>query len=446
MYTEKTDRQEQDRTLYIQTLGIVQMTWGGARKLFSLHTSVTGKTFQLFLLLAYAGPRGVSRSFLQDALYDRKTTDAANALRINATRLRKLLMQSELADHVRHTYVVVEKDTYYLTEPEEMKNFQLDAALMEKFWEQSGKETDIFAKRELLEQACRLYKGEFCPALSGEAWVENVRGHCQELYFKCVQSLCRILKQQRDYENLVKITEEAMHVYPTEEWAKLKMDGFVGLQKYKDAVETYKDAVNDIFLEQGMAVSKNMQEKFYSLRRHMEEQPRNLENIKEWLCEKERTLGAYCCSYPGFIDCYRMAARAAERKEHSGMLMICTIRSHQGAVIKEAEKLREYMDKLDRCVCLNLRREDVYTRYSREQILVLVNNLKPEKTVPVENRIIAAFRKECQGKAEVRIESISLKAWVEQSKEQTKELPKTEKKRKKRNEKAGSEEAVVPGT
>ena len=36
---------------------------------------------------------------LQDALYDRKTTDAANALRINASRLRKLLMQSELPVH-----------------------------------------------------------------------------------------------------------------------------------------------------------------------------------------------------------------------------------------------------------------------------------------------------------------------------------------------------------
>lgn len=408
MYMEKTDMGEQKRTLYIQTLGTVRLTFGG--KTVSLHTSVTGKAFQLFLILTYTGTRGATRTALQDALYDRKTTDAANALRINASRLRKLLMQSELPEH---TYVVVDKDIYYLTEPENIGDFQMDAVLLEQLWEQSQKETEVSVQRELLEKACKLYEGEFLPALSGEVWVENLRGRFQEIYFQCVQALCRILKQQEDYESLVQVTADAMRLYPTEEWAKLKMDGFVGMQKYKEAVEAYTDAVKDIFSEQGMAVSARMLERFKSLRQYMENQPRNLENIKEWLCEEKRTPGAYCCSYPGFIDCYRMEARAAERKKRHGILMICTIRDRQGAVITEEEKLQEYMDKLDQCVRLTLRRGDIYTRYSREQILVLVNDLKPEKAVLVENRIISAFRKECQGKAEVQTESISLKEWLD---------------------------------
>ena len=102
MYMEKTDKGEQKRTLYIQTLGTVRLTLGG--RTISLHTSITGKAFQLFLLLAYTGTRGVTRTVLQDALYDRKTTDAANALRINASRLRKLLLRSELPEH---NYIVV---------------------------------------------------------------------------------------------------------------------------------------------------------------------------------------------------------------------------------------------------------------------------------------------------------------------------------------------------
>ena len=266
-----------------------------------------------------------------------------------------------------------------------------------------------------------MYEGEFLPALSGEVWVENLRGRFQEIYFNCVQFLCEILKQQQDYKSLVRVTADAMRLYPTEEWAKLKMDGFVGLQKYKEAMEAYKDAVKDIFSEQGMAVSDQMWERFKSLNQYIENQPRNLENIKEWLCEKERIPGAYCCSYPGFIDCYRMEARAAERKKRHGMLMICTIRDRQGAVITEAEKLQEYMDKLDQCVCVTLRRGDIYTRYSRDQILILVNDLKPEKAVSVENRIIGAFRKEAQGKAEILTESISLKEWLDLPEEQMKE-------------------------
>lgn len=416
MYMEKTDKGEQKRTLYIQTLGTVRLTLEG--RTISLHTSITGKAFQLFLLLAYTGTRGVTRTALQDALYDRKTTDAANALRINASRLRKLLLRSELPEH---NYIVVDKNIYYLTEPEYTEDFQVDVVLLEQLWEKIQKETEIPAKRELLEKACKLYEGEFLPALSGEVWVENLRGRFQEIYFNCVQFLCEILKQQQDYKSLVRVTADAMRLYPTEEWAKLKMDGFVGLQKYKEAMEAYKDAVKDIFSEQGMAVSDQMWERFKSLNQYMENQPRNLENIKEWLCEKERIPGAYCCSYPGFIDCYRMEARAAERKKRHGMLMICTIRDRQGAVITEAEKLQEYMDKLDQCVCVTLRRGDIYTRYSKDQILILVNDLKPEKAVSVENRIIGAFRKEAQGKAEILMESISLKEWLDLPEEQMKE-------------------------
>lgn len=422
MYMEKTDKGEQKRTLYIQTLGTVRLTLGG--RTISLHTSITGKAFQLFLLLAYTGTRGVTRTVLQDALYDRKTTDAANALRINASRLRKLLLQSELP---AHNYIVVDKNVYYLTEPEYTGDFQVDVVLLEQLWEKIQKEKEISAKRELLEKACKLYEGEFLPALSGEVWVENLRGRFQEIYFNCVQFLCEILKQQQDYKSLVRVTADAMRLYPTEEWAKLKMDGFVGLQKYKEAMEAYKDAVKDIFSEQGMAVSDQMWERFKSLNQYIENQSRNLENIKEWLCEKERIPGAYCCSYPGFIDCYRMEARAAERKKRHGMLMICTIRDRQGAVITEAEKLQEYMDKLDQCVCVTLRRGDIYTRYSRDQILILVNDLKPEKAVSVENRIIGAFRKEAQGKAEILTESISLKEWLNLPEERSKEKEKRKK-------------------
>lgn len=171
MYMEKTDKGEQKRTLYIQTLGTVRLTLEG--RTISLHTSITGKAFQLFLLLAYTGTRGVTRTALQDALYDRKTTDAANALRINASRLRKLLLRSEFPEH---NYIVVDKNIYYLTEPEYTGDFQVDVVLLEQLWKQIQKEKEIPAKRELLEKACKLYEGEFLPALSGEVWVENLNG------------------------------------------------------------------------------------------------------------------------------------------------------------------------------------------------------------------------------------------------------------------------------
>jgi len=37
----------------------------------------------------------------------------------------------------------------------------VDVVLLEQLWEKIQKETEISAKRELLEKACKLYEGEF---------------------------------------------------------------------------------------------------------------------------------------------------------------------------------------------------------------------------------------------------------------------------------------------
>ena len=76
-------------TLYARTLGTLEILYNGEP--WELPMSVKGKVMQLFLLLIWAGENGISRVKLQDFLYDRRSTDAANALRITTTRLRKIL-------------------------------------------------------------------------------------------------------------------------------------------------------------------------------------------------------------------------------------------------------------------------------------------------------------------------------------------------------------------
>ena len=88
MYMKQTDQGEQKRTLYIQTLGTMRLTSGD--EIISLHTSITGKACQLFLLLAYAGTKGITRTALQDALY------GLDLLKTTATVPRKSFSDSRL--------------------------------------------------------------------------------------------------------------------------------------------------------------------------------------------------------------------------------------------------------------------------------------------------------------------------------------------------------------
>ena len=156
--------------------------------------------------------------------------------RITTTRLRKILSQSVLPSG---EYVVVEKNTYYLKMGRvggELE-LQMDAALMEDYYNRAMETEDEAARQLLLEQACRLYGGEFLPVLSGEVWAESLRSHYQDIYFKGVREACRLMKNHRDHQKIVRLCDAATAAYPLAEWAEQKIRALLALKRYGDALK-----------------------------------------------------------------------------------------------------------------------------------------------------------------------------------------------------------------
>ena len=81
--------------LRIRMLGILSMQYDG--KEVDRNLSGNGKILQLFLILAWAGEKGISRGRLQDYLYDVRTDNSGNALRVSLSRLRRQIEESGLA-------------------------------------------------------------------------------------------------------------------------------------------------------------------------------------------------------------------------------------------------------------------------------------------------------------------------------------------------------------
>ena len=73
-------------------LGILSMQYDG--KEVDRNLSGNGKILQLFLILAWAGEKGISRGRLQDYLYDVRTDNSGNALRVSLSRLRRQIEES----------------------------------------------------------------------------------------------------------------------------------------------------------------------------------------------------------------------------------------------------------------------------------------------------------------------------------------------------------------
>ena len=118
--------------------------------------------------------------------------------------------------------------------------------------------------------------------------------------------------------------------------------------------------------------------------------------------------------------------------------MVCTIRDRQGIAVAEEENSRSIWTSWISAYVRRYGEVIFIPDTTGEQISILVNDLKPEKAVSVENRIIAAFRKACRGKAEVQTESIPLKEWLD--------LPEELLKAKERRKKRQSGEAVPKET
>lgn len=398
------------KILYARTLGALEIHYGGEP--WGLPASAGGKVMQLLLLLIWGGEGGISRVKLQDFLYDRRTTDAANALRITASRLRKMLSQSSLP---QGEYVVADKTKYYLKSGGGGVKIQMDACLMEEYYNQAIGTADDLERQRLLENACQLYKGEFLPVMSGEEWVESLRSHYQEIYFNCVRETFLLMKRHRDYDKMLKLCDEAMEAYPLAEWGEQKIEVLLAQKSYGDALRTYEYMTRKFIYETGGIPSESILHQLKQIGSQIEHMAGDIDDIRKSLLEDEWSAGAYYCTYPGFVDCFRMGCRAVERGKRKAFLIVCTIRDGKDRPVEDSSKLREYGDVLCEIVHVSLRRGDIYTKYSPDQVLIIANDLKEDKCRIVENRIISGMRQHYGQKVSLHIQSINLDEWIAQT-------------------------------
>lgn len=381
---------EGNAMLYVCMLGDLSFCYRG--KAFSLKCSNTSKVMQLFLLLLKAGEEGISRVQLLETLYgNAETQDAKNAFRILVFRLRKFLEETVLPEG---DYVCVEKGIYRFSR--QMK-VEIDAEVFEQKAREAFQVEDNKERAEAIKQACKVYSGEFLPFLSGEEWVEDESIRYRELYFQCVREGCQLMKESGCYENMLDLCNTAINLYPYEEWQLIKMDGLMAMNRYREALHVYEDTTALFFEGMDTARSKRMLHHFRKVSNQIHASMGGLTEIKNNMKEKEFIPGAYYCSYPSFIDSYRMISRTVERSGRSIFLMLCTITNNRGNPIEKDEILRKQTENLNQAIQASLRRGDLYTRYSPNQFLVLLMEINQEDCDVTYQRINARFKELCPG-------------------------------------------------
>ena len=374
--------QNDPNVIYIQMLGGFSMTYQGQPLL--LGKSLSSKMLHLLMLLIYSRGEGIRRTQLLEQLYgDSDIEQAANSLRAMIFRLRKSLVAAGLPDG---EYIST-KGGIYMWAAEHV-DVELDVEVVMAALE----EKEPLKEVELLEEACRIYKGEFLPLMIADDWVAAANWKYQELYFKVLRELSRLLKKQNRYAELLPYCEQALSRYPYEEWQLVKLECLTAMKEYKLAVEYYEQIAKESQQEYGIRMSEEMMEHYRAIRNMIQYEMNNIEEIQQHLRPDPNVFGATRCDYLTFIDIYRYIVWVLGREDTRAHLVLFTLLDRDGEPLESSEQLEEVRQRLERSIIRSVRRSDLYTRYGKNQFLVLVTSTDQDGCKIAAERVCRNFR------------------------------------------------------
>ena len=376
---------EKTAILNVRMLGDFSITYEGRQVSFGKNTAT--KAMKLLQILIYYGEQGIAREKLLNALYVREElADAANNLRVTAHRLKKMIIDAGLPEY---DYIVIKKGIYRWNAPVPTV---VDARKFQELYEEAQNCADTKQKEELLKQVCNMYRGEFLPEISGDEWVLLESVQYKKLYSNALKELCDGLIEKCDYEEALLFCEPACRLYPFDEWQSIKIECFLGMKRYKEAMKEYDDTAKLFFEELGISPSERLMEQFDQMSSQLKHvKPKEIQDIKQRLKEDKGQGGAYYCSLPSFRDSYRLVTRMLERSGQSAYLMLCSLTDGKGHPLEKPEKLELLSEELQNTIQHCLRKGDSFTKYSPSQYLVLLIGTNKENCGLIFDRIRKYF-------------------------------------------------------
>lgn len=189
--------------------------------------------------------------------------------------------------------------------------------------------------------------------------------------------------------------EPACRLYPFDEWQSIKIECFLGMKRYKEAMKEYDDTAKLFFEELGISPSERLMEQFDQMSSQLKHvKPKEIQDIKQRLKEEKGQGGAYYCSLPSFRDSYRLVTRMLERSGQSAYLMLCSLTDGKGHPLEKPEKLELLSEELQNTIQHCLRKGDSFTKYSPSQYLVLLIGTNKENCGLIFDRIRYYFARE----------------------------------------------------
>lgn len=377
---------EKQGTLYVYMLGGFRMIWKDEQ--VKLGKKLSSKMLHLLMILMYSREEGVRREQLLEQLYgDNDIEQASNSLRASVYRLRRSLVAAGLPEG---EYVTTSGGIYrWEADHVEMV---LDVEEFRKKAAEAMEEKEKTQRIVLLQEACRMYQGEFLPSMIADSWVAAANWKYQEIYFLCLRELVQLLKEEKRYAELLNYCDQALAKYPYEEWQIVKMDCLTAMKEYRAAMEYYEQVKADYQRDFGIEPSEELTAHYRTIKETIQYEISSIEDIQKSLSPEKNVFGATCCDYLTFIDIYRYVVWILDREGIEACLAMFTIVDKDGVPLEVSDLLEDSREKLDSAISQSVRRADLYTRYGKNQFLMLAVGADRDGCSRAAERICAKYR------------------------------------------------------
>lgn len=376
-------------TYYVKTFGGLEIT----------NDNVTVNIVELFgkqlvnllQVLLFHSEKPVQKDELIDILWP-ESKNPSSALKFSIFRLRSELNE---IDFFKDKEVIVTTRKGYILNPN--LDWNIDFVELQKAYNQINEGAELLDEKEfkIARKIFRLYQGRFYASPSQLHWILQKQEVFRQMYVKTMMRTSCYLYTQKRYDEMMLMNYQAVLIEPFNEGLHYYyMKGLVATRNYREALKYY-DELNDIFLsELGTGLSKRFKQLYdIIIADHAKEENKDMETIMRELSNRDQQNQGFFCSYEIFKYFYELLLKMSVRNEQNYYLIM--LQFSDGTL--DYEKVGVDFDSVKRLVSSCLRSNDLFTRTSETQLLLLVDCQTEENAhliiQRISNKFYSIFRK-----------------------------------------------------
>lgn len=385
---------EQIYNIYVSLLGkfSIQLLDGANSGVKPSATRLRQHSFLQYLCVFHDRP--VSQEELIEAIWNASadTGDPANTLKTTLYRTRQLLEDIGI-EHAKD--ILIYRRGFYSWAPQ--ARITLDVEVFDRLYDQFYESAQLYQTLDAALEALALFQGEFLASASGNLWALSMRTYYHSKYIKLARDAAGVLYQEGRLEEGIALCRRVTTVDPYDEETQLLMMKLLHTAGFTQSAIRHYEEVRSLFMDQlGVTLSRELSDFYRKLTRSDEPRELDLQVIRSRLLEDAPVAGAYFCEYSVFQNMYRLIARSTVRTGQAIHLAMVVLSGANGEALT-AKRCTETMDALHDAISRTLRTGDVFTRFSRDQYLIMLPSSSYENAAMALERVIAAYQRTLSG-------------------------------------------------